>query len=187
MTPCNSFYAYIHCKPDRVPFYVGKGKKNRLKDFSGRNAWHKRTTAKYGIENILVGKLECSTESIAYDLERGLIKCLRRSGIVLCNFTDGGDGARGGVPSEVSRKRMSEGHKRSFADPVVKARHLAAVRKPSTKKLMSLAAKIRCAEPANRQRISEGVKKLYADPSYRQHQKQVRNTPEFIANISAKL
>ena len=103
------FNAYIHCKPDGTPFYIGKGSNDRWNYLSEswRNEYHKRIVKKYGKENILKGKLDCSTEQIAFDLERGLIKCLKRQGIKLANFTDGGEGMSGLSPSEETRKKLS--------------------------------------------------------------------------------
>ena len=103
-------FAYIHCKPTGVPFYVGKGVLRRAKYLGERNQHHQNVVAKYGKENILVGMLECSTPAIAYDLEAGIIKCLRRSGVELCNLTAGGDGGKN--PSEETRKRLSEAAKK---------------------------------------------------------------------------
>lgn len=88
-----TFYAYIHCKPDGTPFYVGKGTLARVRHVPRKeNPGHCNTLKKYGVENILVGKLECSTEDAAFDLERGLIKRLRKMGINIVNCTSGGDG-----------------------------------------------------------------------------------------------
>jgi hypothetical protein len=103
-------YAYIHCKPDGVPFYVGKGAFRRAKHLGNRNGYHQATVKKYGKENILIGMLECSSSKIALSLEIGLIKCLKRMGIKLTNFTDGGEGTVN--PCEESRKRMSEAAKK---------------------------------------------------------------------------
>ena len=102
----NPYYAYIHAKPDGTPFYVGKGRGKRATEFRRRSEYHMRLVAKHGAENILVGKVECSSEAIAFDLERGLIKCLRRSGVKLVNHTDGGEGWSGGVHSDEARAKM---------------------------------------------------------------------------------
>jgi len=104
-----AFYAYIHAKPDGTPFYVGKGRGLRASRLHRtHNAHHRNIVAKYGAENILVGKVECSSESIAFELEKGLIKCLRRSGVVLVNRTDGGDGMSGLRHSEEVKKNQSK-------------------------------------------------------------------------------
>lgn len=113
-----SFYAYIHCKPDGTPFYVGKGNETRVKRIERQhNPHHRNTINKYGKDNILVGKFECSTEDISFDLERGLIKRLRKMGVSIVNLTEGGDGASGAVRSIESRAKMSQaqlGNKKSL-------------------------------------------------------------------------
>jgi hypothetical protein len=105
-----SFYAYIHCKPDGTPFYVGKGDDTRV-SFKKRyhNRHHMNILKKYGEANVLVGKMECSTEEIAFDLERGLIKRLRKMGVGIVNLTDGGDGTSGAVRSPETRAKMAAG------------------------------------------------------------------------------
>lgn len=103
-------FAYIHCKPNGLPFYVGKGSVRRASYLGDRNAYHQSIVAKYGKEAILVGKLECSSDEIAFELEKGLIKCLRASGVDLTNFTDGGEGTSNPTPE--TRKRLSEAAKK---------------------------------------------------------------------------
>jgi hypothetical protein len=86
--------AYLHARPDGSLFYVGKGSIKRAYKLSPslRSIHHKRIVSKYGKENILIGFVECSSDDIAFDLERGIIKCLNRSGIELANKTEGGIG-----------------------------------------------------------------------------------------------
>lgn len=105
-----TFYAYVHCKPDGTPFYVGKGDEVRVA-FKKRyhNRHHMNILNKYGEENILVGKMECSTEDFAFDLERGLIKRLRKMGVSIVNLTEGGDGTKGAVRSPETRAKMAAG------------------------------------------------------------------------------
>lgn len=104
-----SFYAYIHCKPDGTPFYVGKGLYDRVKLKERKhNKWHCNILQKYGKENILVGSMECSSEDISFQLEIGLIKRLKAMGVELVNQTEGGEGRIGGVVTEDVRKRISE-------------------------------------------------------------------------------
>jgi hypothetical protein len=103
-------FAYIHCKPDGVPFYVGKGAFRRARYLGERNAHHKAIVNKYGSANILKGMLECTSDKIALELEKGLIKCLRRMGIKLSNFTDGGEGTINPTPE--ARQRMSDAAKK---------------------------------------------------------------------------
>lgn len=96
-----SYYTYIHVKPDGTPFYVGKGRRDRLiKIDRPHNQIHGRILAKYGMENIYVVFMECSSDDYAISLEIGLIKRMRCMGIDLCNMTDGGDGTSGFKRSE---------------------------------------------------------------------------------------
>lgn len=101
------FYAYIHARPDGRPFYVGKGNKIRVYRLSKRNPHHKNIVEKYGRQNILIGSLECSTEALAFELEIGMIKCLRRMGVELTNLTNGGEGPSGLVLSSEARAQIS--------------------------------------------------------------------------------
>lgn len=95
-----TFYAYVHARPGTITadgiFYVGKGTLERtVKLKRPHNPYHSCILTKRGIKNILVGKLECSTEEVAFELEKGLIKCLKRSGVKLANMSDGGEGNAG--------------------------------------------------------------------------------------------
>ena len=103
-------YSYIHCRPDGTPFYVGKGSLRRAKYLGERNSYHQAIVHKDGKENILIGLMECSSSDIAYELERGVIKCFKRMGVKLTNFTDGGEGGKN--PCEETRKRLSEAAKK---------------------------------------------------------------------------
>jgi hypothetical protein len=106
-----NFYAYIHARPTTVDangvFYIGKGKGDRYKDFSHRTFYHKNIVNKYGKENLLIGKIYCSSEQIAKDLEIGLIKCFKRMQVKLANFTDGGEGLSGYKHREETKRKQS--------------------------------------------------------------------------------
>jgi hypothetical protein len=134
-----NFFAYIHCKPDGTPFYVGKGVRTRYKNFRDRNQYHKRVVAKYGTENILIGKIDCSSNDIALELEIGLIKCLKRMGFSLANFTDGGQGALGRKCSDKTRKAIIDSNKNRVFTPELRYKAGSAFRgkkRPEHSKLM---------------------------------------------------
>jgi len=105
-------FAYVHCKPDGTPFYVGKGVRSRYKNFTYRNSYHKKVVSKYGQENILIGKIDCSTNDFALDLEIGLIKCFKRMGYALTNLTEGGEGSVGWKCPDQVKKAVAEANKR---------------------------------------------------------------------------
>jgi len=96
--------AYIHVRPDNSVFYVGKGTRKRSRSMK-RNPFHDNIVSKYGKENIKIGFIECSSEYIAFELEKGMIKCFRRMNINLANMTDGGEGCAN--PTEETRKKIS--------------------------------------------------------------------------------
>jgi hypothetical protein len=134
-----TYFAYIHAKPDGTPFYVGKGVRKRDKNFRDRNPYHKRIVAKYGVENILVGRLECSSNEIALELEIGLIKCLKRMGTQLANITDGGEGALGRPCSEKTKQKVSEANKNRVWDDAARLKMsiaMTGVEKPNQSKTM---------------------------------------------------
>jgi hypothetical protein len=106
-----AFHAYLHARPDAEDasgvFYVGKGKGlKRARTITGRNKYHAAIVEKHGRENILIGRMFCSSEQTAFDLEVGLIKCLKRMSVRLANMTDGGEGASGNVGSDKQRQNM---------------------------------------------------------------------------------
>ena len=148
-----SRYAYVHARPDAVDaagiFYVGKGRGSRSNALPARNRYHGFVLDKHGAENILVGKIECSSDEIAFELERGLVKCLRRAGVQLTNMTDGGDGTTGYVVTEEGRKRRSDHMKARWADPEQRA-HLS--------KVAADRAANQWATPESRERLSKALK-----------------------------
>ena len=94
------FYCYLHMRPDKEGvhsiFYVGKGNEKRIRSVHRRhNNHHTRIVNKVSVEQVEVHTMECSTEAAAFELEIGIIKCLRRMGVKLCNQTDGGEGVSG--------------------------------------------------------------------------------------------
>ena len=102
-----SFYTYLHCRPDGSPFYVGKGKGERSGQFAVRGAHHKSIVAKYGRENIGIYVFPCESEEQAFQDEIQQIAQLRLEGYELCNYTDGGEGSSGCVPSKETRAKLS--------------------------------------------------------------------------------
>ncbi len=108
----NLFCSYIHCRPDGRPFYVGKGRPGRAYDVGGQRSQHYMNVvgACGGPTKVLVGKLDCSTEAIAFELEKGLIKCFRNMGIQLVNKTLGGEGITGFRHTLSTKQQMSDTH-----------------------------------------------------------------------------
>ena len=89
------YYTYIHCRPDGIPFYVGKGIHYRTTEFARRNQHHKNIVAKYGKENIQIIAFKKDSEESAFKSEIRLIRMLRNAGFELANRTNGGEGVSG--------------------------------------------------------------------------------------------
>ena len=98
----DQFYTYLHCKPNGDPFYVGKGRRNRARQFfdSRRSKFHMNIVRKYGVENVGVFIFPCESEEQAFADEIQQIAQLRAEGFELANFTNGGEGhsGKGHVP-----------------------------------------------------------------------------------------
>lgn len=139
--PDRVFYVYEHIRADTGEvFYVGKGKGRRAhaKNPCHRSKWWARIAAKSGGVEVAFFAKEL-TEAEAFEIERRRIAELRGQGVILCNLTDGGDGAsghkrspewcqmmsrvhKGKVLSEETRHKVSEGVKASGYIPSEEAR-----------------------------------------------------------------
>lgn len=166
-------YAYVHAKPNTTTahgiFYVGKGVKQRSIDFNHRNKYHRNIVNKYGKQNILVGKVECTTEQLAFELEIGLIKCLHRMGVTLANLSNGGEGATGMKHSQETKDKLSAmkiGKKMSDETKAKLSKHFKGRKTGPTGKSMSAASKLKISiakkgtkhTPEARKKIAEAGK-----------------------------
>lgn len=116
----NNYYTYAYLREDRTPYYIGKGKKNRMNDY------HTKFVKVPSKERRLFLKQNL-TEQEAFRHEKYMIAVLGRKDLgtgILINRTDGGDGGLGAIKSEENKKRMSklmkgkpknEEHKRKIA------------------------------------------------------------------------
>lgn len=106
----NKFYVYAHYKPnDTIPFYIGKGSRERAYIVKKRNQHWKNVVKKYGFRvEIMYDNL---SEELAFQMEKDFIKMWGRADLgcgPLVNQTDGGDGAK---LSEETKKKISDAHK----------------------------------------------------------------------------
>lgn len=159
------FYAYAHVRPDLTPFYIGKGRIDRVHNFSRRNIHHQRIVKKDGQANIIIEKMACRSEAEAFLREELAIKALRCAGVRLANITSGGDGPSGykwskpspkrGIPhSAEARAKMSAACKGRKVPMEIRLRSSAAQKgrpkSPETRARMSIAMSARWANPAVR-------------------------------------
>lgn len=91
------YYVYLHIKSSNgEPFYVGKGKANRVTSTHGRNKFWHNIVNKYGYDIIFLDK-NLSPEK-AIELETYWIERIGRRDLgngTLVNLTNGGDGTAG--------------------------------------------------------------------------------------------
>lgn len=160
-----SFGAYIHFKPNGIPFYVGKGRVERAKrlDASHHNIHHARVVSKYGKQNIAITFIPCSTEQIAFDLEVGLIKCFKRSNYPLSNITEGGEGASGPKSPE-HIKNMSLALKGRIGTFKGKKHKPETIEKIRQLKIGNTNKKGKKCSPETIERMKVAAKKQWSDP-----------------------
>src|SRR4030066_807528 len=130
------FYCYIYLnplKPGRYtygdfisfnfePFYVGKGKGDRMFDHLIKVEKHTNGIMKGILKRIkeaeiipIIFKVNCSIdENLMFDIEKFYIKLIGRRDLEqgpLANMTDGGEGTSGFVYTEEQRKKLSDTNK----------------------------------------------------------------------------
>ena len=101
------YYTYAYLREDKTPYYIGKGKKNRAFDRK------KHTTFVPSKNRILILKQNL-TEEEAFKHEIYMIDVFGRKDLgtgILHNRTDGGEGSSGCIPSEETKRKLSEANK----------------------------------------------------------------------------
>lgn len=101
----NNFYTYAYLREDGTPYYIGKGSNGRA-----YSTYRRSIKIPKDKDRILFLKQNL-TEEDAFKHEKYMIHVLGRKDLgtgILRNLTDGGEGTSGWVPSEETRKRMSE-------------------------------------------------------------------------------
>ena len=104
----NRFYTYAYLREDKTPYYIGKGTGDRIYRTTGRiiNPPKDKSRIIYLKQNL--------NEVEAFRHEIYMIDVFGRIDLgtgILHNRTDGGDGASGWVPSEETKKNISEAQK----------------------------------------------------------------------------
>lgn len=114
-------YTYSDYKFDYEPFYVGKGKENRIQEHL--QEWHlKNDGNKFKINKIkkiiketkqnpiIIKYKENLTEKLSFDLETKMIKTIGRIDLEngpLTNLSEGGTGSSGRIHSDTTKQKIS--------------------------------------------------------------------------------
>ena len=101
------YYTYAYLREDRTPYYIGKG--------SGKRIYSKDRTIKPPKDKSRIIFLKKNlTEEEAFKHEIYMIDVFGRKDLgtgILHNRTDGGEGSSGCIPSEETKRKLSEVNK----------------------------------------------------------------------------
>jgi len=107
----------MYLDPDSIPFYIGKGKKNRYKvsehmNKSSSNNFLKNKIRKVGTNNIKIQFLHKNiSEEESFQFEIFYIELYGRRDLgtgALCNLTNGGEGNSGYIMSDETKQKLSD-------------------------------------------------------------------------------
>jgi NUMOD3 motif len=101
------YYTYAYLREDKTPYYIGKGKGDRINS-------KQRNIKKPKDKSRVIYLKQNLTEEEAFKHEIYMIAVLGRKDLgtgILHNRTDGGEGSSGWVPSEETKRKLSEAHK----------------------------------------------------------------------------
>lgn len=104
-------YNYVDFMRDGTAIYVGKGLLSRVLDRSPRNSKHSRVIDKYDVLRMVVCSVSRQQNDDCLQNEQRLITNLQtyhKDSHLGCNFTRGGEGSLGWVPSDETKLRISE-------------------------------------------------------------------------------
>jgi len=104
----NEYYTYAYLREDRSPYYIGKGKGNRLYKKGSR------VFAPPKDKSRIIYLKQNLTEEEAFKHEIYMIDVFGRIDLgtgILHNRTDGGDGISGAIRSEETRRKIGEVNK----------------------------------------------------------------------------
>lgn len=146
------FHTYIDWTAEGIPraFYIGKGNEFRTRN-PERNQKHKYVRKTFGLRREIV--FSSVSEKECFEQEILLIKehhTFYRDDLadkeIACNFTTGGEGAAGWVPTDEQKKNISEGIKRAHRE------------NPEYAEMISKRAKVRMNDPDFVKKVSEKIK-----------------------------
>ena len=98
------YYTYAYLREDKTPYYIGKGKGNRVYD-------NNRVIPKPKDKSRIIFLKQNLTEQEAFRHEIYMIAVFGRKDLgtgILQNRTDGGEGASGVIPSDETKRKISK-------------------------------------------------------------------------------
>ena len=101
------YYTYAYLREDKTPYYIGKGKGNRINS-------KKRSIKPPKDKSRVIYLKQNLTETEAFRHEIYMIFLYGRKDLgtgILHNRTNGGDGVSGAIISDETRRKLSEAHK----------------------------------------------------------------------------
>jgi len=104
----NRFYTYAYLREDRTPYYIGKGCGRRIYCNKGRPCSKPKDKSR------IIFLKQNLTEEEAFKHEIYMIDVFGRKDLgtgILHNRTDGGEGSSGCIPSEETKRKLSEVNK----------------------------------------------------------------------------
>ena len=104
----NEYYTYAYLREDRTPYYIGKGKGNRLYKRSSR------VFAPPKDKSRIIFLKKSLTEQEAFRHEIYMIAVFGRKDLgtgILHNMTNGGDGISGAIRSDETKRKIGEANK----------------------------------------------------------------------------
>jgi len=102
------YYTYAYLREDRTPYYVGKGKGDRVHDKGKKEIKPPKNKSR------IIFLKQNLTEEEAFKHEIYMIAVFGRIDLgtgILRNRTNGGEGTSGCIPSEETKRKMSESKK----------------------------------------------------------------------------
>jgi hypothetical protein len=151
------YYTYAYLREDKTPYYIGKGKGNRLykKD--------SRVFAPPKDKSRIIFLKQNLTEEEAFKHEIYMIFLYGRKDLgtgILHNMTNGGEGSSGAIRSEETKKKISEANKGKIFSEETKRKLSEAHKNPTeeTRIKMSEANKGKIFSEETKKKISEALK-----------------------------
>ncbi len=100
----NIYYVYAYNRSDGTPYYIGKGKDDRAYEY------HRHISVpKNKAQIVFLEKNLSEEEAFVKEIELIAFHGRKNNGTgILRNLTDGGEGSSGRIPTDETRRKMSE-------------------------------------------------------------------------------